>query len=154
MALENTVENLDGIDEKFATFYTEKDGKYELDDNLRAADPSDALLNAKNHERDARIAAENRIKELEKNEDDYNLKLAEAKNDKDEVERLKQKALDKQKLAHDTELQEAKALNHELTIGIARNSIAAQVYINQDAWKLTDLESRIKLSDDSLFNFK
>lgn len=148
MPLENTVDSLDSIDEKYQAFYSEKEGKFELDENLRVSDPSEELLNAKNREKEARKAAEAKAMELEEQIEADKLKFAEAQGNKDEIERLKQEALDRQKAAHDAELSESKKLIHDLTIGRTLDKIASEVYINPDVINLSSIEERIKLSED------
>ena len=46
MALKNTIDKLEDVDEKYRTFYTEKDGKFHLDQALREDDKLDEFRNS------------------------------------------------------------------------------------------------------------
>jgi len=145
--LKNTIDNLDDVEEKYQGFYSEKDGAYQLDDVLKGEDVT-ALKNAHERQKADRIAAEEKAKKLQEQIEATAIALAKANGNNEEAERLTQIKLDKQKAIHEQELRDAKKLNHELTIGMTRDSIAAEVYLKANAWKMTDMESRIKLSDD------
>ena len=147
MGLENTLETLDGMSDRRKALYTEKDGKFELDEDYRTEDIN-PLKNALQRQKDANTAAKEKEAELQAIIDDNAMKLAEAAGDKKEVERLKQAALDKQKSAHDAELSESKQLIHDLTIGSARDSIAREIYIDSETLKTPLLDSSVKLEDD------
>ena len=147
MGLENTLETLDGLSDRRKALYTEKDGKFELDEDYQTEDIN-PLKNALQRQKEANATAKEKEAELQAIIDDNALKLAEAAGDKKEVERLKQVALDKQKGAHDAELAESKKTIHDLTIGMKLSAIAAEIYIHPAGVNLTELESRIKLGED------
>ncbi len=151
MSLENTLDKIE--DEALKPLYDEKDGKFELKEAYRSTDPSTELTNALDRTKIERNELKDKVKAFDDYKDEQAIKLAEATGNKEEIERLTQIKLDKQKSVHEQELKDAQALNHELTIGMTRDGIASEVYLKGDAWKMTDMESRIKLSEDGKTTF-
>lgn len=152
MALENTLETLEGLSDRTAALYSENNGKFELDEKFRGPDTA-ALLSAKNHEKEAKQKALDELIALRRQQEEQAIELATAKGDTKEADKLRQEALDRQKAAHDAELAKDKQKIHELTIGLSRDSVAAEVYLNPQGVNLSSLESRIKLQDDGLTTY-
>jgi len=90
--------------------------------------------------------------ELQSIQDKYaelEMKYAKRNGDKKEIDRLNQEKLDTQAQAHNQALINANKTIHDLTIGSTRDSIANEVFLNSEAWKMTDMEDRIKVDDNN-----
>lgn len=78
MALKYELDSLDGVDESLASHYTKReDGKFVL--AFDGSDPVAGAVNAKNHEKQARQAAEQKITELTNQVTTLNQDLSNAK---------------------------------------------------------------------------
>jgi len=96
-----------------------------------------------------KIDGQTTIQEMQSKYEALELKYAKRNGDKKEIDRLNQEQLDKQALSHNDALAKAQNTIHELTIGSTRDSIANEIFLNANAWRMTDMESRIKVGDDN-----
>jgi len=148
--LKHTLDTLENIDEKYHIFYTEKDGKFELDENLRGEDTT-ALKNAKEHEKAERVKLQKKLDKAKADAEAWEIKKAELEGRTEDAERLKQEALDRQKSeyekAHNDEVSGLKSRIEKLTIGKLESEVAANVYVKPEVMDLKFIRDRIKLND-------
>jgi hypothetical protein len=109
MALLNTIDKLEDVDEKYRGFYTSKDGNFALDAALQTEDDSE--LRGKLREfRNSNIDLETRLRDLEKGRDDAvaAAKLA-ASNAVDDVKKSSDERIAALETAHEAAKAEAAA---------------------------------------------
>lgn len=131
MKLKMQLDNLEGVVESLKPFYTEKDGKFHL--NLDGYEPPEALLRAKNHEKQLRQEAETKVRELTTQVTDLETKVTELEDtnrQKGGMAALEQSWKDKLAKAnsdHATELSKRDAQINKLLVDNVADSMAAEL---------------------------
>lgn len=132
MKLKMILDNLDGLDDTTKALYEEKDGKFHL--QLDGYEPPDALLRAKNHEKEARQKAERELRELKDSLTAVQTELDELKDSKHrktgnvaELDASWQAKYDKLKADHAKELEKFKGQINTLLIDNVATTMAAEL---------------------------
>ena len=109
MALKRKIskEVFDKLSEDLKKEYKEQDGEYVID--LEGSDDNQSLLNAKQYEKDARKAAEAKVKELQKLIDDSKDDSSRSKGDVDALDKSWTEKFNKQKSEFETKIETQKA---------------------------------------------
>lgn len=130
--LKMQLDNLDGVDEALHDLYEERDGKFHL--NLDGYEDPAALKRAKDHEKKARQAAEQQVRDLTTQVEELTEKVNEIGDDKNrkkgDVSALEQSYKDKiAKLEekHQTELQGRDAQISKLLVDNVADTMAAEL---------------------------
>jgi len=118
---------------------------YELQDDYKT--DNNELANAYTRVKEEKNANKDSLHELQEKYEEMEMKLAKRNGDKSKIDQLNQEKLDNQKSVHEKQLSDANQLIHDLTIGSVRDSIAQEVFITPTAYKISDMESRIKMDE-------
>jgi len=153
--LKTTIEKLEDVSEKYRAHYTKSGDSFILDSELQGEDVT-ALINAKQHEKDATTKAKAELvtarAQAKADKEAWEIKKAELEGRTADADKLRQDALDRQKadfqVQSKADLADRDKTIHDLTAGALLNEVANDVYSNPKRTNLDHIKARIKVGDD------
>lgn len=146
MSIAFQLDNLDNVDESLRGLYEESEGSFQLKvEGLPEQEDTTALKNAKEHEKQARLAAEKQLKTIEKEKQDAVDEKARASGD---VEALEKSWNDKHTNAlseKDIEIEKRDSTIYRLTVESAAKTMATDIAGDDAAIMLPHIKSRLKV---------
>lgn len=146
MTIAFQLENLDGVDESLHGLYEENEGKFQLKvDGLPEVEDTTALKNAKEHEKQARLDLEKKLKAIEKEKQDAIDDKARASGDVEALEKSWNQKHQTALTEKDAEIEKRDSTIYRLTVQSTATKMAADIAGEDAGILLPHIKDRLKV---------